>query len=321
MHTLERTLPEAPPSTRPPAHSAALLSGVLLLGCAGVLLVELRDVSFGQLFGDVRVGWLLLAVAAFVVSLGAAAHNLSAFAPVRLRAVDNMRAQLAVGALRIVAPSAVSTPAIGARYLTLSGLALAESLTVVATSQAAQLIMTVVVVAAIAGAGSSAFPLPDARTTALIAAGTAVLLTTAIVVGRRSAAVHRALGASADAGRTVAAHLRERPMRVLTGLGASAGLTLAHVTAFACCVQAAGGDASLLALAAVYLGAATAGSLIPTPGGVGAVEAALVSGLVAAGLPVATATAAALLTRLVTVWVPALPGWWALRSLRRDGLL
>lgn len=77
----------------------------------------------------------------------------------------------------------------------------------------------------------------------------------------------------------------------------------------------------MLALTAVYLGASSAGSFVPTPGGIGAVEAALISGLVATGMPAATATGAALLTRLVTVWVPALPGWWALRSLRRAALL
>ena len=138
---------------------------------------------------------------------------------------------------------------------------------------------------------------------------------------RRSTRVRTALRGAASAVRSVGVHLRTRPLRVVTGLGASAALTLAHVAAFACCVHAVGGDASVLALTAVYLGASGAGSLVPTPAGIGAVEAALVSGLVATGVPVATATAAALLTRLVTVWVPALPGWWAMRSLRRAALL
>ena len=64
-----------------------------------------------------------------------------------------------------------------------------------------------------------------------------------------------------------------------------------------------------------------AGSLIPTPGGTGAVEAALVAGLTATGLPLPVAAAAALLARLESVWLPAPPGWWAMRTLRRQGLL
>jgi uncharacterized membrane protein YbhN (UPF0104 family) len=63
---------------------------------------------------------------------------------------------------------------------------------------------------------------------------------------------------------------------------ASAALTVTHVLAFAACVAATGSELPLLTLTAVYLGAAAAGSVIPTPGGLGPVEAALVAGLAAA---------------------------------------
>jgi len=105
------------------------------------------------------------------------------------------------------------------------------------------------------------------------------------------------------------------------GVGASALLTLTHVLAFAACVLAVGGRGSLVTLCAVYLAASAAGSLIPTPSGAGAVEAALIGGLVATGLALPTATAAALLSRIVSVWGPALPGWVALVTLRRRALL
>jgi glycosyltransferase 2 family protein len=93
------------------------------------------------------------------------------------------------------------------------------------------------------------------------------------------------------------------------------------VLAFAACVSAAGGSLPLVTLAAVYLGAATAGSLVPAPGGIGPVEAALVAGLSAAGMPLPAATAAALLSRLVSVWLPAVPGLAAAGILRRRELL
>ena len=68
-------------------------------------------------------------------------------------------------------------------------------------------------------------------------------------------------------------------------------------------------------------GAATAGSLLPTPGGIGGVEAALIAGLTAAGMSMPVATAATVLSRLVAVWLPAIPGWWAAVRLRKAGLL
>jgi uncharacterized membrane protein YbhN (UPF0104 family) len=54
---------------------------------------------------------------------------------------------------------------------------------------------------------------------------------------------------------------------------------------------------------------------------VGAVEAAMIAGLAATGMAPATAAAAALLTRLLTVWLLVPPGWLAARSMRRRGLL
>jgi uncharacterized membrane protein YbhN (UPF0104 family) len=304
----------ANPSRRTALHSA------VLVGCAALLAYQVHDVDLGALFGRVRAGWVLAAGGGVVVSLAAAAHNISAFAPLRLRAVDTMRAQLAIGGLRMIAPSAVSTPAIGTRFLNRNGLPMATAVTVLAVAQTAQLVMTIVVVGAIALV-ASAGPAAPSTTTLLVGAGTALLLVVAAVAGRRVPAVQRFVATAARSVRDIGAHLRDHPTRVLTGLGASAALTLAHVFAFACCVHAVGGDASVLALTAVYLGAASAGSLVPTPGGVGAVESALIGGLVATGLTAQVATAAALLSRLLTVWVPAVPGVIALRGLRRDGLL
>jgi uncharacterized protein (TIRG00374 family) len=72
----------------------------------------------------------------------------------------------------------------------------------------------------------------------------------------------------------------------------------------------------------VYLTGATLGSIIPTPGGLGAVEAALTAGLTAAGVPGPVAISAVLLFRLMTFWLPVPLGWAALNYLeRRNDLL
>jgi uncharacterized protein (TIRG00374 family) len=62
-------------------------------------------------------------------------------------------------------------------------------------------------------------------------------------------------------------------------------------------------------------------SAAPTPGGIGAAEAALVAGYTAVGVDSSTAFAAVLLFRLVTFWLPILPGWIALVQLQRRGKL
>ena len=57
----------------------------------------------------------------------------------------------------------------------------------------------------------------------------------------------------------------------------------------------------------VYLTGSAIGSIIPTPGGIGAVEAGLTAGRTAAGVPVAVS--AVLLFRLLTFWLTIPFGW------------
>jgi uncharacterized protein (TIRG00374 family) len=74
-------------------------------------------------------------------------------------------------------------------------------------------------------------------------------------------------------------------------------------------------------VAVVFLTGNALGSAAPTPGGLGAVELALSGGLTVAGLPAETATSAVLLFRLLTFWLPVLPGWAAFAYLQRREML
>lgn len=72
-------------------------------------------------------------------------------------------------------------------------------------------------------------------------------------------------------------------------------------------------------LVVVYLAASTLGSAAPIPGGLGAVEAALVAGLTATGVPLAVAITAVLVFRTATFWLPAPLGWGAFVALQHAG--
>ena len=86
-------------------------------------------------------------------------------------------------------------------------------------------------------------------------------------------------------------------------------------------VRAFGGTLAWPAIAVVYLAGSAIGSVAPTPGGLGAVEAALSAGLTAAGLDGTTAVSAVLLFRVVTYWLPVAPGWVAFQYLQRRNAL
>jgi undecaprenyl-diphosphatase len=95
--------------------------------------------------------------------------------------------------------------------------------------------------------------------------------------------------------------------------GAQFGWSLAGVVleaaALAAAMHAAGGSVPLLATASVYGTLHLLWSVLPVTGAPGAAEVVLVLALTALGAPLASACAAALVFRVLTVWVPAVLGW------------
>lgn len=71
----------------------------------------------------------------------------------------------------------------------------------------------------------------------------------------------------------------------------------------------------------LYLIGSSIGSAVPTPGGVGGVEAALIAVLTGAGVDRASAAAAVVVFRLITYWLPVLPGYICLRYARTAELV
>ena len=72
---------------------------------------------------------------------------------------------------------------------------------------------------------------------------------------------------------------------------------------------------------AIYLAASAVAAAAPTPGGLGALEAAAIAGLVAAGMPNDIAVPSVFLFRLATFWLPILPGWVAFQYMEREDYL
>jgi uncharacterized protein (TIRG00374 family) len=83
--------------------------------------------------------------------------------------------------------------------------------------------------------------------------------------------------------------------------------------------RAYGVHLGLAQLLLVNVLASTLAGLVPVPGGIGAAEAALAGGLVALGVPEATAFAVAITHRLCTYYTPPIWGYFSLRWLRRTG--
>jgi uncharacterized protein (TIRG00374 family) len=101
---------------------------------------------------------------------------------------------------------------------------------------------------------------------------------------------------------------RTRRLRLSSALLSSVCLTLANVCGLWFAAFALHIDLSFVAVLVVFTLGVGIGTVTPTPGGIGGLEAGLVAGLVAYHLSAATAVAIVLLYRLVSFWLALLIG-------------
>ncbi|MFC4605920.1 lysylphosphatidylglycerol synthase domain-containing protein [Rhodococcus kronopolitis] len=115
--------------------------------------------------------------------------------------------------------------------------------------------------------------------------------------------------------------LARDPGRFLLIVGGCGATTLGAALALWASVEAFGGGATFITVTIVTMVGGTLASAAPTPGGVGAVEAALIGGLAAFGVPANIAVPSVLLYRVLTCWLPVFVGWPILNWLQRNDLI
>ncbi len=111
--------------------------------------------------------------------------------------------------------------------------------------------------------------------------------------------------------------IAREPVKLLMLVAGSALVTFSYVVALYFATLAFGGELDFAVVGVAFLAGSAIATVAPTPGGLGAVEAALVAGLTASGMPGPVALPAVFLMRFGTFWLPTLPGWLAFTWLRR----
>jgi len=117
------------------------------------------------------------------------------------------------------------------------------------------------------------------------------------------------------------AELAREPKRLAIIVAGCAATTLGAALALWASVGAFGGGTTFVTVTVVTMIGGTLASAAPTPGGVGAVEAALIGGLAAFGVPAAVAVPSVLLYRVLTCWLPVFVGWPVMRWLTRKDMI
>jgi uncharacterized membrane protein YbhN (UPF0104 family) len=215
----------------------------------------------------------------------AAAVAITAASGRRLPLGRTSAVQLAAVCTNRVAPAGLGAMATNARFLELDGASRSQALTAVGVSTiasfAAHAIVTVTVLLLVHRPVGALLHLPADSLLALlfvIAAAIAV----AVLVAPRFAP---RLIAPLREGRSAVASVCTDPRRLGRLLLGAVGVTLGHGLAFVAAVAACVVRLPVASLLAVFLAGSAVGSTAPTPGGLGALEAALVAGLTALGAP------------------------------------
>jgi glycosyltransferase 2 family protein len=267
--------------------------------------------------------WLPLVIALSAVTYLASAVALLGAVPERIRFWPTVLAQAASSFVNRVSPANVGGMALNARFLQKSGVEGSSGVAAVGVNSVAgaivHLVLLIVFVTWSGHGLAKAFKLPSSSKLLLILAVVAAIVGIVLATrpGRRFAA-----GKLIPGLKSAAASLRraaQNPGKMLMLVGGSVLITLAYIGALAASIQAFGGGPGVVLVGAVYLGAAAIAAAAPSPGGLGAIEAALVAGLTGVGMQAGPAVSSVLLYRLATYWLPVLPGWLSWRVLlRRD---
>jgi undecaprenyl-diphosphatase len=299
-----------------------LLAIAALAGAFYFLLPQLAQVgSSWQAIQAADWAWLPA-----IIGLSAATYLASAIALMgavtpRIPFWPTVLAQAASSFVNRVSPANVGGMALNARYLQKAGVDGNAGVAAVGVNSLVGAILhlaLIVVFFTWSGQGlAKAFKLPSSSKLLLILAIVVAVvgLVAATRPGRRFAS--RKLIPGLRSAGTSLRRVARSPGKMTMLFGGSALITLAYIGAFAASVEAFGGGPGIVVLGAVYLGAAALAAAAPTPGGLGAIEAALIAGLTGVGVDAGPAVSAVLLYRLTTYWLPVAPGWLSWRLLQR----
>ena len=315
------------PATVPRAQLRRFSYSSLLFTALGVMavLIVLGSLNFKEIYTTISTAnvWWILIGAFFAIAMSSGqALSLQAVTPNRLGYGELFLLQLAGSVTSLVVPAGVGVGALNLRYLTKKQMTGALALATVSLMQLFQFVITVALLAVMVMFTGTSMNVRLPSSTVL---ATVLSIVALLVAGFALPKVRKWIWAKIQPTfhqvwpRLI--WITSSPRRMaLTTLGCLMQTGL-QVAAFYCALAAFGYHLPIATITVTFLVSNTLGSMIPTPGGLGPVEAALTGGLQVAGVPGAIALSGALLYRLLTFWMRAPVGWLAMRYLQRRDVL
>ncbi|MFV0133021.1 lysylphosphatidylglycerol synthase transmembrane domain-containing protein [Streptomyces sp. HMX87] len=313
----------SPAAGRLARRALGLLPLLLIAGWAAVDRQSVRDGAARLASAD--PGWLLAGL--FFTCLGwvAAACARQGALPERLPPGLLLASQFAADAANHVLPASLGAHAVTLRFLQGRGIPLSRATASIALYSLAKSIAKTAVLLFFLLAFPSVLHLgdlvPDGRT--LLMAVGCVLLTAAVagLVLALARPLRRPVRDFLRAALTDVRRVHTRPARVLALWGGAAVAPVLQASVLHSVGAALGLPLTWAQVVFAFLAAGAAVGAVPAPGGIGPVDAAVVLAMAAYGAPLHLATATVVGYRVLTVWVPLLPGALVLSALVRRKVL
>jgi glycosyltransferase 2 family protein len=288
------------------------------------LIPQLTQTDFGAVL-DANWAWTpAILLASFITYVGAA-YNIMGSVPDRVRLIPTTLVQLAGSFVNRISPVKVGGMATNVRFLQKNGVELPNAVAGIGVASVATMVvhMTLLVTTVVfLGRNAGDFiALPSGQTVLIGMVVVFSLLTIVYFLPPARKVFRTKVWPSIKASGQGLVAVASTPSKAVMLFGGAFVLIVAYISALWFSLEAFGGGLSVPAVALVFLGGQALGNLAPTPGGIGATEAAIIAAMTALGLDSTTAVSATFLYRIATFWLPILPGVVSFRKLEADGML
>jgi glycosyltransferase 2 family protein len=275
---------------------------------------------------QIHAWWLAVILGMFwlILPLTAFSYKQITPKPDKLRIRTTILAHLAGAGPGRIIPGGIGNLSIGAVHLKKTGLSIEQAVSVVITNNLFGLLTSIsLVLIAIIARPETLVLLGGELSSGHILISVLAITAFAVIIQwlMHARSTHKEIVKALRQWRQVLRHFLHYPSKVLSVVCISLIITAVSTLMLYLSAVAVGSTVTLLdALFALSFGIAI-GSIFPTPGGIGGVEAGIIATLIVLGYDGTTATSIAVLFRVATYWQPLLPGTLSYLYLRERKLL
>ncbi|MBS6275022.1 MAG: flippase-like domain-containing protein [Actinomycetaceae bacterium] len=329
LEDLRSALTEQIPSASPmPAITLRRFSvKTVVMVVIGVIAIYvlLGSINFPEVSAAVRSAnpiWMIFAFISGLLTYIGSGIILNAYTQEKLQLRDSILVQVGASVVTLVAPAGVGPAALNLRFLQKKGIQTAPALATVTMVQISQFLTTVLLllILSLSLGELGTLSLPSASIVTGIGIFLLLLGLLLIIPQLRNWVLAKIRPIFSQIWPRLV-WLGTHPQRLLIGFCGAIILTAGFVACFGFSLYSFGYQLPLATLTVTYLVSNSVGSAVPSPGGIGPVEAALTGGLVLAGIPSSIAFSTAVLYRLLTFWGRVPLGWLGLYLCNRKDLI